>query len=123
LLWKSKYRSTYDTFISDDRITPSLPRVKIAVLDTGVDLNHPDIRACTDIIKAKLNWLRDGANTTVPDLDGHGTFVTSLLLDYAPDADIYIAKIANREPANPRIIAKVCVPPSMTQLAPVTSSP
>ncbi|KAK8131669.1 hypothetical protein PG984_008107 [Apiospora sp. TS-2023a] len=106
LIWKSKYRSTYNAFISDDCITPSLPPVKIAVLDTGVDLNHPDILACAEKIKAKRNWLRDGANTTVPDLDGHGTFVTSLLLDFAPDADIYIAKIADRgEPANPLIIS------------------
>ncbi|KAK7932570.1 hypothetical protein PG985_003282 [Apiospora marii] len=105
LRWKSDYRSTYNKFISDDCITPSLASVKIAILDTGVDLNHPDMQACGERIKAKLSWRRDGVRTTVHDLDGHGTFITSLLLDYAPDADIYVAKIFDREPANPLIIS------------------
>lgn len=60
-----------------------------------------------NINKLKHNWVREGAETAVHDLDGHGTFVTDLLLDYAPDATIYVAKIAEKKPANPRIIAKV----------------
>lgn len=81
--------------------------VKIAVLDTGIDLNHPDVQACTENIKAKYNCLNERANSTVHDLDGHGTFVTSLLLDYAPDAEIYVMKIADKKPTSPRVIAKV----------------
>lgn len=86
--------------------------MKIAVLDTGIDLNHSDMQAFADNIKAKHNWLREGGGTTVHDLDGHGTFVTALLLDYAPDAEIYVAKIADRKPASPRVIAKVLSPSS-----------
>lgn len=65
------------------------------------------MQACNENIKAKFNWLHGGVKSAVQDLDGHGTFVTSLLLDYAPDANIYIAKVADREPASPRVIAKV----------------
>lgn len=81
--------------------------MKIAVLDTGIDLNHPDVQACAENIKAKYNCLNEKANSTVHDLDGHGTFVTSLLLDYAPDAEIYVVKVADKKPTSPRVIAKV----------------
>ncbi|OIW32350.1 pfs domain-containing protein [Coniochaeta ligniaria NRRL 30616] len=102
--WKRKYQAVYEKFI-----TPYIGgavSVKIAVLDTGLDLNHPDMQACADNIKAKHNWLRKDSKATVHDPDGHGTFVTGLLFDYAPDADIYVAKIADRKPASPRVIAK-----------------
>lgn len=89
------------------KLAPSTTIVKIAILDTGIDLNHPDVQACDENIKAKYNCLNKRANSTVHDLDGHGTFVASLLLDYAPDAEIYIVKIADRKPSSPHIIAKV----------------
>lgn len=89
------------------KLAPSTTSVKIAILDTGIDLNHPDVQACEENIKAKYNFLIKGANGTVHDLDGHGTFVASLLLDYAPDAEIYVVKIADRKPSSPHIIAKV----------------
>ena len=41
------------------------------------------------------------------DHTGHGTFVAGLILDYAPDAELYVAKIADRDPSDPRVIAKV----------------
>jgi hypothetical protein len=42
-------------------------------------------------------------------LNGHGTFTASLILDYAPDAELYIIKIAD-ENATPsaETVAKVC---------------
>ncbi len=106
--WKRKYQAVYEEFITPCLGgAPSVPPVKIAVLDTGIDLNHPDMQAYADNIKKKHNWLRQGSKTMVHDVDGHGTFVTSLLLDYAPDAEIYVAKIADRKPASPHVIAKV----------------
>ncbi|KAJ0108959.1 Intracellular serine protease [Diaporthe amygdali] len=104
--WKENYQAVYDKFIpASEDPAPSTPRVRIAVLDTGIDLGHPDIQACNENIKAKYNCLNERLDSNVHDLDGHGTFVTSLLLDYAPNADIYIVKIADRKPANPRVIA------------------
>ncbi|KAM0290547.1 hypothetical protein ACHAO9_004905 [Fusarium lateritium] len=41
----------------------------------------------------------------VRDISGHGTHVTSLLCEYAPDADIYVVKIADGQPVSSSIIA------------------
>lgn len=106
--WKQNYQAVYDKFITSCTDTPSMGHVKIAVLDTGIDLNHPDVQAYAENIKAKYNCLNERASSTVHDLDGHGTFVTSLLLDFAPDAEIYVIKVADKKPASPLVIAKVC---------------
>ena len=81
--------------------------VKIAVLDSGVDLSHPDFDARAENIKGTYNWLNEKRPRAVHDREGHGTFVAGLLLDYAPDADLYVAKIADNKPSDPRVIAKV----------------
>jgi len=78
--------------------------VKIAVLDSGVDETHNALD--TGQIKLKLNWTNK-FKKAVHDYDGHGTFTASLLVDYAPDAELYIAKIAEKKPSPPGIIAEV----------------
>lgn len=104
--WKAKYFAVYKKFIIPyAKRAPN--RVKIAVLDTGIDSKHPDIQACSDNIKKRHNFLTDGS-TDMSDSEGHGTFVTALLLEYAPDADIYVGKVAvGEEPSSPDCIAKV----------------
>jgi subtilisin family serine protease len=47
--------------------------IKIAVVDTGLDVTHPDIAA-----KAPETWDVVHHRTNVVDKDGHGTFVSSL---------------------------------------------
>jgi subtilisin family serine protease len=47
--------------------------IKIAVVDTGLDVTHPDIAA-----KAPETWDIVHHRTNVVDKDGHGTFVSSL---------------------------------------------
>lgn len=47
--------------------------IKIAVVDTGLDVTHPDIAA-----KAPETWDVVHHRTNVTDKDGHGTFVSSL---------------------------------------------
>lgn len=88
-------------------------RVKIAVLDTGIDEEHPYIFARDERVVERYNWLAETRRRNVTDVtdvrdnNGHGTFVTGLLLDHAPGADLYVAKISeNGTPAPPRLISE-----------------
>ena len=69
--------------------------VKIAVLDTGVDSKHNFIRGAvnTNRIKDRQSFVKGDKSTE--DSFGHGTHVAALLLEVAPDAQIYVAKVAN----------------------------
>ena len=70
-------------------------------------MTHPDIIARKEQIKGTHNWIEGRYVKLVPDYNGHGTHVTGLLLDYALDAEVYIAKIADHKPLDTEIIAKV----------------
>ena len=75
---------------------PSSSRVKIAILDTGIDRKHQDIFAVADRIIDVRTWA-NGAKGAQDfdggDFHGHGTHVASIVLDVAEYADIYIAKV------------------------------
>lgn len=72
-------------------------RVRIAVLDTGIDASHPLIRRALD--KGSIVDTRGFPDSRNPlqDLHGHGTHVTSVLLKTAPSAAMYIARVADDE--------------------------
>lgn len=88
-------------------------RVKIAILDTGIDLTHPDFKddqAGTREnrrIKKPEDFL-DPSGSAV-DTCGHGTHCVGLLRLIAPEADIYVARVAKDFKGNldPVVIAKV----------------
>ncbi|KAF2872788.1 hypothetical protein BDV95DRAFT_606360 [Massariosphaeria phaeospora] len=72
--------------------------VKIAILDTGIDLEHQDMFAVADRIKDIRNWANGANGTAIPkggDSHGHGTHVAGIVLDVAELADVYIAKITD----------------------------
>ncbi|CZR51368.1 uncharacterized protein PAC_01243 [Phialocephala subalpina] len=74
------------------------PRVKIAVLDTGADLSHPDIIDATQRGLVKYyDFVKN--ESSMSDLDGHGTHCTSLLLKFAPNAEIHIGRVFQRSHA------------------------
>lgn len=103
--WKRNYEGVYNKYVS---VQPGSKKpVKIAVLDTGLDLSHPDIVAREESIKERYNWMDSRNIDNVQDSSGHGTHTTGLLLDYAPDAELYVAKIAESDPSDPRTIAAV----------------
>ncbi|MGW4212040.1 S8 family peptidase [Lentzea sp. NPDC004789] len=68
--------------------------VKVAVLDTGVDQDHPDLKGR---IKATRNFTGDDNDVT--DEQGHGTHVAGIIAGSgpepgtAPDADLLIGKV------------------------------
>jgi subtilisin family serine protease len=68
--------------------------VKIAVLDTGLDLGHPFIQGAKRIKEAR-NFVDH--HSSMADTHGHGTHVAALLLKVAPYAQIYVAKVATAE--------------------------
>jgi hypothetical protein len=72
----------------------SSARVRIAVLDTGCDDNapfffHPDNQPR---LKQWKDWV-DGSDQR-KDCHGHGTHLVSLVMKIAPEAQIYVARIA-----------------------------
>ncbi|KAK4208244.1 major intracellular serine protease [Rhypophila decipiens] len=105
--WKAQYQAVYEKFIPFENDFTALPPVKVAILDSGLDLNHPDIADRHKGIRSKYNLLDEGRPKAVHDRIGHGTFVTSVLLDYAPDSHVHVAKIADSNtPPSPSAIAK-----------------
>lgn len=68
-------------------------RVRIAILDTGIDMNHPEIKARKKRVKGfhcEIKGLETKANE---DTSGHGTSTALLLMQVAPEADIYVARV------------------------------
>ncbi|KAJ5980059.1 hypothetical protein N7481_007357 [Penicillium waksmanii] len=100
--WRRRFKDVYERYITRPPKTP----VRIAIFDTGVDQTHPDVDACVEQIKGRFNWTNEKFPHLVDDYNGHGTFTTSLLLEYCPDAEIYIAKISDGKPVGPGVIAK-----------------
>jgi subtilisin family serine protease len=90
--------------------------IKVAVLDTGLDIHHPNFKnprvtrflggnpvwasdhepSQYDRIKACEDFTGDGplrGKDEMKDLDGHGTQVTELILRIAPRSEVYVARI------------------------------
>lgn len=95
--------------LSNDR------RIRIAILDTGVDEKNGFIKGVR-----RLRNLKDKKDKTLKQFEsfvegpkddsyGHGTNVAALVLKIAPEADLYIAKISHGQEMD-RVdqIFKVC---------------
>ncbi|KAI0183575.1 pfs domain-containing protein [Xylaria flabelliformis] len=104
--WRLKYHEVYNKHIPTQLESYHSVPVKVALLDTGLDLRHPHVEARIENIKGKYNWLQEKFRQSIHDLNGHGTFTANLILDYAPDAELYIAKIAENKPSCPKTIAE-----------------
>ncbi|KAI1735420.1 hypothetical protein F4680DRAFT_435188 [Xylaria scruposa] len=97
-IWIKKVKN-----IINDRIgkkIAKLPRrVKVALLDTGIDLKHAyfDGEYSSGRIKSVRSWVDDKAGAEDPDggdQSGHGTFIASLLLDLGPNIDLFVARVS-----------------------------
>jgi subtilisin family serine protease len=107
--WIANLKSTLHTYIERGSKYPRrIPAVKIAVLDTGIDLNHPFINGALKGGRIRLAETFVNNDSTAQDCFGHGTHVANLLLNIAPDAELYVAKVAEKENIPPdHNIAKV----------------
>lgn len=73
--------------------------IVIAVLDTGIDMNHPDLK--NNIIGGR-NFTPEGSYKDYTDRNGHGTHVAGTIaasgniLGVAPEAKLLICKVLDR---------------------------
>jgi hypothetical protein len=63
-------------------------RLKVAILDTGIDSNIIDFKDESRIICQK-SFVEDDTRDT----SGHGTSIAGIILDLTTNVDIYIGKI------------------------------
>ncbi|KAK8045030.1 pfs domain-containing protein [Apiospora rasikravindrae] len=94
--------------------TGARKRVRVAVLDTGIhmgQINHWD-KDWTDIvdgknprIKGKKDFLDPDRTNKCMDSDGHGTHCVGVIRKVAPEADVYVARVAKNRREGPDIIA------------------
>src|SRR5205085_2607601 len=70
--------------------------VTIVTMDTGVDINHPDLQGK---VKSTFNFIDSSLDVT--DERGHGTHVAGLLVGertgVAPKSDIHVLKVLNKD--------------------------
>jgi hypothetical protein len=107
--WVKRLENAVGKLLSAKRDS-SKPRVRIAILDTGIDENDEVLQAFKERIKGRRSWVDDTetGNDNVLDLVGHGTHVTALLCNVAPEADIYIGRITKGKTlTEPSCIANV----------------
>lgn len=67
----------------------SSSRLRVAILDTGIDINHPEIFG-DERVKERKSWTGSPADE---DASGHGTHIASTILSLTSNVDVYIAKV------------------------------
>ena len=75
-------------------------RIKIAVLDTGLNAAHPEVAKLITAkdkkspgIKGWKSWVSSDDDDALVDTDGHGTHCAMTLAQVADQADIYICRV------------------------------
>lgn len=98
-VWLQNFRQKLYTRILEAPIqtqTLQAPaKVRVAIIDTGIDVMDTMIESMIENgrLKTMRNWA--GGGHGCPDMHGHGTHVTRLVLDLAPCAEIYVAKVSD----------------------------
>lgn len=102
-VWIQDYMTACDSLIDCIEYSENFDasRVKVAIFDTGVDWNDPYIRGAKERIVKWRKWAGDreceapGSPQQVHDEAGHGTHITALLLKIAPEAEVYVGRVAD----------------------------
>lgn len=96
-------------FPESDKHKP-VPQARVAILDTGADLNNPLFNSFRDRITSKMNFT-DQNEEDITDLDGHGTHVLHTLLKSNECTEVGIAKVTRAQKLkteNWEFVKKVC---------------
>ncbi|KAF3019285.1 hypothetical protein E8E14_007547 [Neopestalotiopsis sp. 37M] len=100
--WKllEKFHKSYSRYLADRNMSngeESSRRIRVAILDTGIDFKHPAIIDAMKNGRVQEQWCQSwiGAKSDVSDEDKHlhGTNCVTLLHKSSPEADIYVAKV------------------------------
>jgi signal transduction histidine kinase len=85
---------------------PPEERLKVAILDSGINFAHPDFSAeDRGRIKDRVTFI--GGDPDI-DLAGHGTHIAAIVLRLTKNVDLYIGKITESQSVNQRMeIAEV----------------
>jgi subtilisin family serine protease len=75
------------------------PRVRVAIFDTGLDLSHSDICKAQEQGRLKFKDFVENSDN-IKDDDGHGTHCISLVLKYAPNAEIFAGRVFRKSQAD-----------------------
>ena len=77
-----------------DHIRDQEPTVKVVILDSGIDADHPFIKKEWKE-RSEASYRDFVEKKELPcDEDGHGTHCAGIVLQYAPGASLYVARIA-----------------------------
>ncbi|KHO11789.1 FMN-dependent alpha-hydroxy acid dehydrogenase, active site protein [Metarhizium robertsii ARSEF 23] len=94
--WICRYSKVKELARKLGRNRPDDPsdRVRVAILDTGVDVTHDNLYG--PWTKGQIFYQNFvGMPSNIPeDSDGHGTHITSILLQMAENVDIYVARVS-----------------------------
>lgn len=76
------------------KVYTSHKRIKICIIDTGIDITHPSLKAAK--LMGNLGEMKSfkGDSEDLNDEIGHGTHIAELVLTLAPEAILYVAKVA-----------------------------
>ncbi|KAL4874978.1 hypothetical protein BJY04DRAFT_211654 [Aspergillus karnatakaensis] len=101
--WMNNLLSSIHPYVDPDH--EHAEPVRIAILDSGIDLQNPflieDRQRPNPRIKEARSFVHGTAPHDIQDEIGHGTHALGLLLTVAPGAEIFIARIARQETLDP----------------------
>ena len=81
--------------IIEENRKDDLEPVRIAILDTGVDATHPDLRDAIDTGKIETAQAFPASLDPLADRNGHGTHGASVIMATAPNAVVLVGRIAD----------------------------
>src|SRR5271170_687851 len=109
--WFSEHLEKAQCFLNQYRRGAPNERVKIAVLDTGLDMDHLILRQFRENKQIGPEKSRDFTSEpnkeVAEDKTGHGTHCTHLILKTCPTVEVYMARVFVKAKADQTTVGKI----------------